>query len=52
MSKVLGLVVVLAAFSLTLAANPTAAPEIDAASGSSAVALIAGVMLMIRGRRK
>ena len=51
MSKVLGFVVVFAALSMTLAANPTAAPEIDAATGSSAVALIAGMMLVIRGRR-
>lgn len=29
-----------------------AVPEIDPASGASAIALIAGVAMMVRGRRK
>jgi hypothetical protein len=33
-----------------MAANP--APEIDAASGVNALALIGGALLIIRGRRK
>jgi len=36
----------------TLALAVPAAPEIDPASGTSAIALIAGALLVIRGRRK
>jgi hypothetical protein len=36
--------------SAILAANP--APEIDPASGLNAVALVAGALLIIRGRKK
>ena len=36
----------------TLAVAVPAAPEIDPASGTSAIALIAGALLVIRGRRK
>jgi hypothetical protein len=35
-----------------LAANPGSAPEIDPASGMNALALVAGALLIIRGRKK
>jgi hypothetical protein len=41
---------VIGASTLALATPP--APEIDPASGTSAIALIAGALLVIRGRRK
>jgi len=33
-------------------AGPTVAPEIDGASATSAVALLSGVLLILRARRK
>lgn len=50
MTKSIGFAVLfLAASTALLAGSPV--PEIDATTGSSAAALIAGAMLVIRGRR-
>ncbi len=52
MYKLLGLsLLVLGAASLALA-GPTAAPEIDGASATSAIALLSGGLLVLRARRK
>ena len=50
MTKSIGFAVVFLAASTALLAVPNV-PEIDATTGSSAVALIAGAMLVVRGRR-
>ncbi len=46
------LTVVLFALGTSLTAVSAVAPEIDAASGGSALALLAGSVLIVRGRRK
>jgi hypothetical protein len=51
MAKFIGFVVIFAALSTVLMADFVSTPEIDAATGSSALALIAGALLVIRGRR-
>jgi hypothetical protein len=51
MTKILGFALILMAASTALMAIP-ATPEIDAATGSSALALVAGALLVMRGRRK
>ena len=38
--------------SFAFASGPLAAPEINAASGTAAVTLLSGAILVIRGRRK
>jgi len=50
--KFAGMVLVLAGFSSLAFAGGVAAPEIGPASGVGAVALLAGAILVIRGRRK
>jgi hypothetical protein len=49
--KVLGIALLFVGIS-GLALAITGAPEIDPGSAGSAVALLAGALLMIRGRRK
>jgi hypothetical protein len=51
MQKILGMMLLIAGAS-QLAMAVTAVPEIGAASAGSAIALISGAMLVIRGRRK
>jgi hypothetical protein len=51
MKKILGFALILMAASTALMAIP-AAPEIDASTGSSALALIAGALLVMRSRKK
>jgi len=51
MAKILGVAVLLLGISMALmAGNP--APEIDGSTGAAGVALIAGSILVIKGRRK
>ena len=50
MQKVLGMVILLAGASQFAMASPV--PEIGVGSAGSAIALISGAMLVIRGRRK
>jgi hypothetical protein len=50
MTKFAGFLLMFAALSVALTATPVA-PEVDAATGSSAVALITGALLVYRGRR-
>jgi hypothetical protein len=50
MIKFTGFVLMFAAVSTALTASVV--PEIDPATGGSALALIAGAMLVVRGRRK
>jgi hypothetical protein len=49
MIKIAGFAMIFAAVSTALVAS--AVPEIDAATGGSALALIAGALLVLRGRR-
>ena len=51
MQKVLGMMILIAGAS-QLAMAVTAVPEIGVDSAGSALALISGAMLVIRGRRK
>jgi hypothetical protein len=52
MTKTVGMMLIFLALSaLAIAAEPVA-PEIDPASASSALALLTGALLVIRGRRK
>ena len=51
MQKTLGMLLLIAGAS-QLAMASTTVPEIGAASAGSAIALISGAMLVIRGRRK
>jgi len=37
---------------MVVCASASAVPEIDASSGASALALLSGTLLLIRGRRK
>jgi len=50
MQKILGMMLLIAGASQLAMATPV--PEIGAASAGSAIALISGAMLVIRGRRK
>jgi hypothetical protein len=51
LQKVLGVVLLVAAAS-TYAMAATTTPEIPAGSAGSAVALVSGMLLLFRGRRK
>jgi hypothetical protein len=51
MIKIAGFALMFAAFSMALTAAPPV-PEIDPATGASTLALIAGALLVLRGRRK
>ena len=44
--------IVLFGIGLSMSAMATPVPEIDPASGISAIALLSGALVMIRGRRK
>ncbi len=50
--RVLGLVLLVVGATAVAMATPVAAPEIAVGSAGSAVALISGMVLVIRGRRK
>jgi hypothetical protein len=51
--KSIGMVLLLVgASSFAFASGPLAAPEINAASGTAALTLLSGAVLVIRGRRK
>ena len=50
MTKIVGMVLVLIAVS-GIALATTGVPEIDPSSGGSALALLSGALLVIRGRR-
>ena len=52
LQKVLGVVLLVAAASTYAMANPVSTPEIPVGSTGSAVALVSGMLLMFRGRRK
>ncbi len=52
MRKLLGFSLLLAGASATCVAGAVPTPEVDPASGSAALTLIAGALLIIRGRRK
>jgi hypothetical protein len=47
-----GMALLLAGMGGLLSAFPTGVPEIDAASAGNAIALLAGAVLLIRGRKK
>lgn len=51
MSKFLGLAIIFAGISTSLMAG-FSAPEVDASTGAAAIALLAGGVLVLRGRRK
>jgi hypothetical protein len=51
--KTVGLMILLVgAAGFAMAGTPAPTPEIDSASAASAVALLSGALLVIRGRRK
>ena len=50
--KIAGLTLLVMGASLHCMAGDIAAPEIDPAAGGAALALLAGGLLIIRGRRK
>ena len=52
MAKLLGLAAVLMGTASALIAAGSAVPEIDGSTAISAVALVAGALLVIRARRK
>jgi hypothetical protein len=52
MQKTLALLLLMMAVSISCWADPGVIPEIDPASGASALALLTGAMLVIRGRKK
>jgi len=53
MTKTVGMMLIfLGVCGLAVAAEPVGAPEIDPASASSALALLTGALLVIRGRQK
>jgi len=52
MSKFIGLSFLLMGAASFAWAGPTAAPEIDGASATSAIALLSGALLVLRTRRK
>jgi hypothetical protein len=49
---VVGAVLLIASSTGIALATPVAAPEIDAASAGSAIALVSGILLLARARRK
>ena len=51
MQKLLGVILLLVGTSGAAMASPPT-PEISPASGGSAIALLAGALLVVRGRRK
>ena len=51
MKKLIGISLIFAGVAATAMATPTT-PEIDPASGGSALAVLAGALLMIKARRK
>ncbi len=52
MKKLIAIALLCVGASVLAAAQAGAAPEIDPGSGANALALIAGALLVIRGRRK
>jgi hypothetical protein len=50
--KSLGIVLLLVGFAGVVSAGGLVVPEISAASGVAALALLSGAILVIRGRRK
>lgn len=52
MQKVLGMVLLIVGTSAALMAGTVNVPEIDASTGVSAVAILAGGILVLRSRRK
>ncbi len=52
MSKIIGLSLLLVGAASFAMATPVAAPEIDGASATSAIALLSGALLVLRSRRK
>jgi len=52
MTKTLGIALLLVGASVAAMAIPAGVPEIDAGSAGSALALLAGAALVIRGRRR
>lgn len=50
--KTLGLMLLLAGMAGALCALPTGAPEIDPGSAGTAITLLGGAILLIKGRRK
>jgi hypothetical protein len=50
--KTLGMILLLVSVSSLAFAGPVAAPEISPASGTGALALLSGAILVIRGQRK
>jgi hypothetical protein len=51
-SKFIGFSLLLAGAASFALAGPTAAPEIDGASATTAIALLSGGLLVLRSRRK
>jgi hypothetical protein len=49
---VLGIMLLVAGASTVAMASPVATPEIPVGSAGSAIALVSGMLLMFRGRRK
>ena len=52
MQKVLGLALMMVGASSALMAGTINVPEIDASTGASALAIVAGGILVLRARRK
>ena len=50
--KVLGMLLLVIGMSGAAMAAPTGVPEIDPSSGVSALALLSGALLVIRGRKR
>lgn len=51
MNKIIGLAMVLMSASVSAFATPLPAPEIDASTGASALALLSGGLMVLRSRR-
>lgn len=52
MQKTLGMLLLMAAVSAVCFAQTAPAPEVDPASAGSALALVAGALLVIRSRKR
>ena len=52
LQKVLGVVLLVTAASTYAMASPESTPEIPVGSAGSAIALVSGMLLLFRGRRK
>ncbi len=52
MQKVVGMLLLVAGASMFAVGATTVVPEISAGSAGSAVTLLSGVLMMIRGRRR